>query len=902
MNIYNSAFAESYRIQDTTDSESLDTGCFIAEGGIAVGKRINAGGNIKTVSLENATATTNGSIQTSGGLGVQLDAFIGGTIDCADPTLDSHAATKSYVDAEVSAVGLTEGDGINISIGGVISVDEPNVNHQNLSGAGTQTHTQIDNHIGTANIHFTEASIDHANILNNGTNNHAAIDTHIATGIETGAHGVQNTGTTGQVLTRTAVAGQSQWETPASGVSFVGGTDIDNRILTANGTNEVRGEGNFTFDGTEAVLTGDFEMNGDINFNGISDINTLRRVLAANGSAGAPTYAFTNSTNTGMYRNSNDLLFAENGTLLARFGPTRIRFHVKNTMVDGTAALPAFTFTSDNGSGMFYSSSNGIGISENGAEILRINDAATRSTVPIDVPDGSETLPSYTFTNDVNSGIYRDGASMGFAVSAAKRLKVSTTGAEVTGQLDVTGDVDVTGGSFGLGVSPNPNFKMRIGDNVTATGPGSVASLDISGGFTTSSSGNHSAYNAVYSAPVCTKSGSGTFLSTYNVFIAGDPTGDVGSVANAALRVLGKTIIDGSIQLNNGNSVDGLVSTVDSVTYMDHFLTIDGTVYTYLHPDITDLQLYSGTTRILYIGSSATFTQLDIDVTTGAVYGTASSVWEYWNGTIWASMTSFITSDSSGSNNDGTDSFESSGTISWSALTGWALSKPVPLYLNRYWIRQRFTLVPTTHPILNSLPIDSSNTIPSVKVDVDGSERLLLDNRFFKKSSVEWHYSHSFNFQRAVSSTNLFVDTLPEGYRFYRITITEMSTDAAVDSDLLLTVYRDGTELTTNYDSTTSRTGNGAHVVNAGPAGSINLCRLLRGGSKDGYFGEIVLKNNGIGTTVSASLNAYRNDIGYHFRTIGAIDHRGPISGFKLKSSSTPEDFRIMHYDVEAKY
>ena len=54
--------------------------------------------------------------------------------------------------------------------------------HTLLSNIGTNTHAQIDTHIGDATIHFTEGSIDHTNITNVGTNTHAQIDTHIATG------------------------------------------------------------------------------------------------------------------------------------------------------------------------------------------------------------------------------------------------------------------------------------------------------------------------------------------------------------------------------------------------------------------------------------------------------------------------------------------------------------------------------------------------------------------------------------------------------------------------------------------------------------------------------------------------------------------------------------------------
>lgn len=91
--------------------------------------------------------------------------------------------------------------------------------------------------------------------------------------------------------------------------------------------------------------------------------------------------------------------------------------------VDGTAALPEYSFTSDPNTGFYRVGTDQIGVSTNGTLRLTIDAAvAFVGTLPWRGPAGTAGAPTFSFSGDTNTGIFSD---------AGDTIKLATNGAEV---------------------------------------------------------------------------------------------------------------------------------------------------------------------------------------------------------------------------------------------------------------------------------------------------------------------------------------------------------------------------------------------------------------------------------------------------------------------------------------
>lgn len=107
---------------------------------------------------------------------------------------------------------------------------------------------------------------------------------------------------------------------------------------------------------------------------------------------------------------------------------------------DGTAALPSFSFSSDTDTGMYRAGANSIGFATGGSSRWTIDSngsflsALSGGTAVIRAPNGTAASPAFSFTGDTGTGIYRSAVNtLGFAAAGALHAQMDGNGNFVIG-------------------------------------------------------------------------------------------------------------------------------------------------------------------------------------------------------------------------------------------------------------------------------------------------------------------------------------------------------------------------------------------------------------------------------------------------------------------------------------
>lgn len=114
---------------------------------------------------------------------------------------------------------------------------------------------------------------------------------------------------------------------------------------------------------------------------------------------------------------------------------------------DGLAVAPSYSFSGDNGTGMYRPGAEFLDFAIAGFVGLRLRRQVANANPQIlcGSNGGSATYPYYSVGGDDNTGMYLPGDdTVRFSAGGTEHFRVTTEGAQVTGKLTVTGSIDPT--------------------------------------------------------------------------------------------------------------------------------------------------------------------------------------------------------------------------------------------------------------------------------------------------------------------------------------------------------------------------------------------------------------------------------------------------------------------------
>lgn len=220
----------------------------------------------------------------------------------------------------------------------------------------------------------------------------------------------------------------TQWPRVVKSPVGVGGAAVTSPGLTASGT-------------TLQVSTATGSA--------LTDLQSKTLATSA-GTAAAPQIVTVGDLTTGFYRSAAAQIgFSSSGTQSINFAANGINNLQRYFSSDGTAALPALTFLSDQNSGVYSVGADQIGITTGG--VLKwtfdangniIGSASAKGIYP---GAGSAASPTYSFLSDQDTGVYSGGANI-LAFSTQGNLRFSIA---ADGSATFAGAVNFASGAVG---------------------------------------------------------------------------------------------------------------------------------------------------------------------------------------------------------------------------------------------------------------------------------------------------------------------------------------------------------------------------------------------------------------------------------------------------------------------
>lgn len=146
---------------------------------------------------------------------------------------------------------------------------------------------------------------------------------------------------------------------------------------------------------------------------------------APNGNAGAPGFTFASSSTMGMYYNSGNLAFTVQGTRRMQLSTTGL-----GVINETSAATPSLFSLSESNTGIYFPAAGQYGISILGTNVATYTATGFLSAQPLVGPAGAVGAPAYTTTGDLDTGVYFPAANT-VAISAGGTNQLQVDGSKI---------------------------------------------------------------------------------------------------------------------------------------------------------------------------------------------------------------------------------------------------------------------------------------------------------------------------------------------------------------------------------------------------------------------------------------------------------------------------------------
>ena len=495
----------------------------------------------------------------------------------------------------------------------------------------------------------------------------------------------------------------------AGGILYVDGADLNyldsagsTITLSSAGLSNVVGPGSSLDDQLVrfASTTGGMVQTSGVTY-------TSSQLLCADGAAAAPAYAFSTDTGAGLSLSGTSLQFATADTTRLSLDATISTLTVPMASGDGLVGAPAFSFTSDPTSGLFYAS-NHVQVSSGGVAGLAVGGSSTRNVSLTGGPgtygtgaDGVVFIPTATtdpvgIPNGGSGGVLyvtAAGAQLRWLNASGTSIRlggsVASLGSSIDNEMVVWGNT--TGTSLAARAALTDAGEVRATQSVTLTNPAYSFTGDTTTGMVLADTGMvrflGAGTGALTVGSVTTASVPMTLpkLAPTTPAIQFNPTtglfseladqmgvvvnGDPVMAARASSNVAIGTAVGGF------GSGQGVVELVDATTNPSSapsdggFLYVDGT--SLLFRDTANIAHdLTATANVASVGSSTDTAVVRFDSTTGKVVQDTSAILVSDAGQVASTLGyTFVSSATSGLTSGGADtlSLSSAGTTSLTA-------------------------------------------------------------------------------------------------------------------------------------------------------------------------------------------------------------------------------------------